>query len=156
TRTTAGLHEINTASVRVLGPIGRYLLLATVIAVLVGCSGKEGKQKSEEAAQPVALLASISADRPFEVRPRKILYTGDGTGRLTNLVWPSWTQRHALGSGLNVVNDCNPSCAQGTVHAFRVRVRASDARMGHFTRLIVLKGGTVVESRSLCHTTSAP
>lgn len=60
------------------------------------------------------------------VRPKQIVYTGDGSGFLagpgkagrhpkpSNLKWSSWTKSAAQGSGANFVDDCVPDCADGS------------------------------------------
>lgn len=85
----------------------------------------------------------------WQVRPASILYTGDGSGVLGgfdgsgarhaahpgDLTWASWTTERATGSGAVWLDDCTPSCAEGTFTAHAVKVRAFRPVRGHFTRL---------------------
>jgi hypothetical protein len=38
------------------------------------------------------------------------------------MTWSSWSATEAVGSGTEKVDDCNPSCAAGTLHAVPVKV----------------------------------
>lgn len=83
---------------------------------------------------PVAANTSGVADITWEyayadrstVEFTNFLYSGDSTGELKNMHWASWTSTGARGSGLNSVNDCNPNCADGSWHAYPVRVILSE------------------------------
>ncbi len=93
------------------------------------------------------LLTQTGHGPPFVVRPAQIVYTGDGSGvlggfsgtgpfpRFGSLSWSTWSRRQATGTGAVWLDDCEPSCAQGTFHPYAVRVRASAPHAGHFTRL---------------------
>ena len=51
--------------------------------------------------------------------------SGDGTTALWNMTWTSWTSTQAVGAGTEKIDDCNPNCAAGTLHAVAVRVTLS-------------------------------
>ena len=42
--------------------------------------------------------------------------SGDGTAILSAMTWTTWSTAAAVGSGTYKLDDCNPSCAQGTVY----------------------------------------
>jgi hypothetical protein len=102
-------------------------------------------------AVPAAALArpprTVSNVKPYlRVRPATISYTGDGTGivggfdgtsvrRPGHLRWLSYTRRDGRARGLLWLDDCEPSCAEGTFHATPVRVHVWRARHGVFRRL---------------------
>jgi hypothetical protein len=86
-------------------------------------------------------------------RPYVIAISGDGsnflagrgqtarrpdTGRLT---WTQWSAADGRGRGANWIDDCEPSCAQGTLHPYRITVHVYRPRRiaGHrlFTRLSI-------------------
>jgi hypothetical protein len=82
----------------------------------------------------------------WQVRPASILYTGDGSGILGgfdgagikhpgHLKWLTWTTGDATASGAVWIDNCSPSCANGTFKAHAVRVRAFRPVRGRFTRL---------------------
>jgi hypothetical protein len=49
-------------------------------------------------------------------RPRAYVPACDGAYFVKNLHWKFWHLRRALGRGVYHINDCNPSCAEGTHH----------------------------------------
>lgn len=68
------------------------------------------------------------------VRPKQIVYTGDGSGFLAgpgkagrrpkpgNLKWSSWTKGAAQGSGDDWLNNCIPDCADGSFSQHAVSI----------------------------------
>ena len=68
------------------------------------------------------------------VRPKQIVYTGDGSGFLAGpgqagrrpkpgrLTWSSWTTGAAQGSGDDRINNCEPFCAAGSFSQYAVGV----------------------------------
>ena len=55
--------------------------------------------------------------------------SGDGTTALWNMTWTAWTSTQASGAGTEKIDDCNPNCAAGTLHAVAVRVTLSNPVM---------------------------
>jgi hypothetical protein len=51
--------------------------------------------------------------------------SGDGTTALWNMTWTTWSATEAVGTGTEKIDDCNPNCAAGTLHAVAVRVTLS-------------------------------
>ncbi len=51
--------------------------------------------------------------------------SGDSTTALWNMSWSSWSRTDAVGAGTEKLDDCNPNCAAGTVHAVKVLVTFS-------------------------------
>jgi hypothetical protein len=51
--------------------------------------------------------------------------SGDGTTALWNITWTAWSSTAAAGTGTEKIDDCNPNCAAGTLHAVAVRVALS-------------------------------
>ncbi|MEV4339528.1 hypothetical protein [Streptomyces sp. NPDC049590] len=85
---------------------------------------------------PSAPPHGTRADRPVlidclwqrTVRPIDfILACGDGNSRLTGLRWSEWSPGEATAVGVNVVNDCEPSCVAGTFRSYPVTVRLGRA-----------------------------
>ena len=52
--------------------------------------------------------------------------SGDGTTALWNMTWTAWDATQADGAGTEKIDDCDPNCAAGTLHAVAVRVALSD------------------------------
>ena len=101
---------------------------------------------------PKLPVASGSLDKSqFQVKPRTIQIAGDGSfffsgarrshHRAGPIKWKSWTATGGRGSGFNWVNNCRPSCAQGTFHLYPVKLHAWRPKhvAGHliFTRMTV-------------------
>jgi hypothetical protein len=55
--------------------------------------------------------------------------SGDGTTAMWNMTWTSWDSTQADGTGTEKIDDCNPNCAAGTLHAVAVRVALSNPVM---------------------------
>jgi|HubBroStandDraft_3_1064219.scaffolds.fasta_scaffold87321_2 hypothetical protein len=51
--------------------------------------------------------------------------SGDGTIALWDMTWSTWGSAVADGTGTEKLDDCNPNCAAGTLHAVRVAVTLS-------------------------------
>ena len=82
------------------------------------------------------------------VKPRKVIATcGDANVYAVVKRYGSWRAQQAWGSGRLHMNDCDPSCAEGTFHSYRATFRfhrVVDTRHGPlFTRLGVtwMQGG---------------
>jgi hypothetical protein len=57
------------------------------------------------------------------VRPKTFLLAcADGNDRLAKMDWADWDSGYAMGTGVQVLNDCSPSCARGTFRDYPVRV----------------------------------
>jgi hypothetical protein len=110
------------------------------------------------------LLTQTGHGPPFAVRPAQIVYTGDGSGvlggfsgtgpypRFGSLSWSTWNRRQARGTGAVWLDNCEPSCAEGTFHPYAVKVRAFAPHAGHFTRLTLryeYEGKEVVDRRGV-------
>ena len=108
------------------------------------------------------------SERPhhlFQVRPAWISYTGDGTGFLGgadgsgpsdpgHLRWRRYGQRQGSARGVVWLNQCEPSCADGTFVSRRVRVHVFRPRHGRFTRLTLkyrYRGRRYADRRGLRH-----
>jgi hypothetical protein len=51
--------------------------------------------------------------------------SGDGTTSLWDMTWATWNTTVAVGAGTEKLDDCNPDCAAGTLHAVPVGVLLS-------------------------------
>jgi hypothetical protein len=108
------------------------------------------------AAVPAALAAlpgvTSEGTAAPKVRPRTIVYTGDGSALFAgaqavsktdfgSIQWSKWTKKKAHGSGGNWLNDCKPDCARGKFHSYPVTLSLSRPRkvVGKhvFTRMTV-------------------
>ncbi|HEY6524612.1 MAG TPA: hypothetical protein VIY10_12620 [Solirubrobacteraceae bacterium] len=89
------------------------------------------------AALPSAVAdgGTVTPGKNVLVRPKQIIYTGDGSGFLAGpgkggrrpkpgkLKWSSWTSGAAVGSGDDWLNNCEPFCAAGTYSQHAVNIK---------------------------------
>src|SRR2546429_248128 len=70
------------------------------------------------------------------------LACGDGSFYLEHMSWRNWNRAVAHGSGYAEANDCEPTCADGHVHRYRVAVnldgrhRCPDGRL-YYSHLVI-------------------
>jgi hypothetical protein len=103
------------------------------------------------------------AHHQFAVRPATISYTGDGTAVLGgtdgssvrhpgHLDWTSYNRRRGYARGVDWLNDCELSCAEGDFSPVPVRVHVFRPRDGRFTRMTLrftYRGKHVVDRRGI-------
>lgn len=121
--------------------VGRIIVaVASVMMVWVGTAEARSLPK----------LLNGYVKHPFQIRPRSISFTGDGTGyagriytgaRAVNppgsLHWTSWNSGRAYGVGTIWINNGIPDDADGTFYAHHGTVMAFRPRRGHFTRMVI-------------------
>jgi hypothetical protein len=90
-----------------------------VILVFVAVTGVS----SAAARSPLPVLEGCMGK--LLVRPSSIAFCGDGNFYLTNLKWSRWTAANAAAMGQAHQNDCNPYCAAGHFHVYRVVIGLS-------------------------------
>ena len=94
----------------------------------LGASWFTGPSASQ--AGPVTLVAGAF----HGTRPSVIQFSGDDGDVVTGIGWSSWGHQRATGRGTVGLNDCRPSCAEGTTRyvAATITLSAPDA-MGEWT-----------------------
>ena len=83
-------------------------------------------------------------------RPSVIQFSGDDGDVVTGIQWSSWGHQRATGRGTVGLNDCTPSCAEGTTRyvAATITLSAPDAK-GEWTVITESDNGrTTTFSRS--------
>jgi hypothetical protein len=113
---------------------------ALAIPVLAMCvAGSASAASASSTARPTPSAAKPSRfvviDCASKARTRPgsfVIACADDNNYLSGLTWTKWTRGLAIGAGMETANDCQPSCAQGKVHTFRVQV--------------VLRGGATVNT----------
>lgn len=143
----------------------RFLRVAVVIASLMVLLATGSVEALAQTGMLPRLLTQ-DASAPFRVRPMMIGYTGDGTGYIGKfparrhrgfLHWKIWNHQRAFGKATIWLDDCTPSCAGGTFHAYLGSVRASRVRHGDFTRMTLrfhYHGRSVTDERGLFYTST--
>jgi hypothetical protein len=76
------------------------------------------------------------------IEPGSLGFSGDGGNIVTQIVWSKWTSTEAVGQGESVIQNCNPSCAQGTNLNVTANIILLDPVGGHFTELLEERNGT--------------
>ncbi|WP_338674959.1 hypothetical protein V1460_19690 [Streptomyces sp. SCSIO 30461] len=95
------------------------------------------------AAPTTSRLVAVDCFSNPQTRPGDFLLAcGDGNNRLVDLKWATWGPDSAVGSGIDMVNDCQPYCAAGRFHSYPVTVRLDrpetwekHPELKHFTRM---------------------
>lgn len=76
-----------------------------------------------------------------------IIHCADGTFRIQDIQWTSWTHDSALGNGQKFEVECVPHCFNGRVHRGGVQVKLHDVRQVHgnqtFTHMEINEGGNL-------------
>jgi hypothetical protein len=92
----------------------KFLILALACVGMVTTATSVSAQTTQVRALADCLGNAI-------VRPAEIVITcADAGMTVQNLRWTGWGQTFAAGLGKMIVNDCIPSCAGGTFHAYQV------------------------------------
>lgn len=97
------------------------------------------------------------------VKPGGVWISGDGSYKLagysglnSRIHWTSWTSTAAYGNGVAWLNDCNPYCAAGTFHGWRIVLQAYRPAwvdgMHVFTRLTIRYPYGIAPYQSRTHT----
>jgi hypothetical protein len=104
---------------------------------------------------PQVISNNQPGSKALAIRPRLIIYSGDGAGFLAGrgssarhpgeLHWKLWGRTEARGWGADWLDNCSPNCAGGTYHAYRATVHLYRPRqLGRhlvFTRLTMVFTG---------------
>jgi hypothetical protein len=114
-------------------------LLALALLPALG-AGKSG---------PKTYLGGCASSGKAKFKPHKfVLACGDGSAIFKKAKWKSWGKHKAKGKGVLRLNNCTPSCAQGTFHNHKARIRLSKVltcttgRKHQFGRVVVRWGKT--------------
>jgi hypothetical protein len=71
---------------------------------------------------PTGGCTYAGASQIMEIRPQQIYLSADGSRYVDRLTWAAWGQPQATATGTLRVNDCTPSCAQGTFSPYPATV----------------------------------
>ena len=91
---------------------------------------------------PTASFAGQSAPGTWTgVEPTTIQFSADSGNIVSNIKWTAWTDQHATGTGTWGYDDCQPSCAGGTVTDYSATIDMSAPSHGQFTSLTEAQSG---------------
>jgi hypothetical protein len=105
-----------------------------LVGALMGALAAASSAGAAALPSAVADGGTVTQGKNVLVRPKQIVYTGDGSGFLAGpgkagrrpkpgkLKWSSWTSGAALGTGDDWLNNCEPFCAAGTFSQHAVKI----------------------------------
>lgn len=64
---------------------------------------------------------------PLASRPTEVLWGCDGTGLFRELSWTRWEEGTAVATGVSDERGCDPSCAEGVPHTYKVQIILTDS-----------------------------
>jgi hypothetical protein len=113
---------------------GPSVVTSSTSASVPGGGSASGSGRAGPASASASLIAvTVCSDPPggctdagasqiMEIQPRQIYLSADGSRYVDHLTWAAWGQPQATATGTLKVNDCTPSCAQGTFSPYPATV----------------------------------
>jgi hypothetical protein len=97
------------------------------------------------------LVLSCKPGSKSQVRPKSIEIGCTGDVSVSAVTWSSWGSTRGNGSGMLTVNNCQPSCATGTVSSSAAFVVVSNPSGGVFQDVVITppSGALTTQSSSL-------
>ena len=95
---------------------GRLAIAAVTITALLSAA-------AAFASTPILVYENSAVIQGLKVRPSMLTMAADGNDTITSLHWTGWGSSAARAKGLNHVNNCIPSCADGHITTVHVAVR---------------------------------
>jgi hypothetical protein len=74
----------------------------------------------------VCITPAVTCAGEMKAEPASIILSGDSSVFVRHLTWTGWGSPTAQGTGIMERDDCNPSCAQGALHAYQATISLSD------------------------------
>ena len=74
---------------------------------------------------PADTCTGYGGSSEMKTEPTQITASGDGSAYVKNLTWSGWGSATVTGTGTLELDDCNPSCAQGTFTGYPATVTLS-------------------------------
>lgn len=108
--------------------IPRWLVLLAALCLAAGVGVTVTLLVSKSHSTPTILAVYDCAH--LRERPKRLVFAcGDGGAIGKRLSWRDWGERTAVGQGTIAVNDCTPSCAEGSFKEYPIDVTASKIRL---------------------------
>jgi hypothetical protein len=73
----------------------------------------------------VCITPAVTCNGEMHAEPPQIIVSGDGSAFVGGLTWTGWGSSGATGSGTLKLDNCEPSCAQGTYTPYQATVTLS-------------------------------
>jgi hypothetical protein len=101
------------------------IVLAAILALSVATADANGPVAEASGKRPLLISNCAKAKfKPINV----IIACGDASLGAREMTWSSWTRKLALGTGTGQVNDCDPTCVQGTTKTAPMQLLLSHPR----------------------------
>jgi hypothetical protein len=84
---------------------------------------------------PITTLPTVTLGTWTGIEPSLMQFSGDSGNIVSNIMWSSWNNSSAVGTGAWGYDDCVPDCAQGTVTDYPTTITLSHPSDGRFTQL---------------------
>jgi hypothetical protein len=104
-----------------------------------------------ETATPATAVASCKLGSKVQVRPTTIDIGCHGDISISTVTWSSWGTSTGSGSGTLTVNNCQPSCATGSVSSSPAFVVLSDPVGGVFQDVLITPPSGAMPPQSSSH-----
>lgn len=102
----------------------KLLLLSLTSLALTSCGA--GINSAKEVTPPISKDVYTFDCETTAHKPETIMiYCADAGAYVEKIKWSTWTPDIAHGSGVYTYNDCDPSCAEGTMHSTLTEITLS-------------------------------
>ena len=99
-------------------------LAPAAVLALVLTSGSLDLSRAE-ASRSIYFFKNPGVEQQPEMRPSQIVFAADGNEDVTGLRWTAWGSSVARAVGTNQENDCEPTCAEGSIKGIPAHVTLS-------------------------------
>jgi hypothetical protein len=103
--------------------MGAAMMALVPLTILVGCGSGSSTVSTEPsaAASPGADVAVLGCQGSLKVEPSEVVACSiDEPVKIDHVDWTGWGEDPAYGRGRAIINTCEPYCAAGNYHLFRV------------------------------------
>lgn len=122
----------------------RFTMLLILLTILAGCGTKQiGSGRTPVRPEIVKPMVYMCSSTIPQIEPPELVACG--AFALINITWSSWGTEDAWGKGILEINDCIPSCANGSYNNYPANFELFDPiPAGHhvyFAKLTVTYNG---------------
>ena len=101
---------------RIPGMRGKPLFIILPFLLLTSCGSPQAEVT--KSTKTYTFDCDTTVAKPSSI----MIYCADGGAYVEKISWESWGPSGAQGSGTYTYNDCDPDCADGTMHSVPIRV----------------------------------
>lgn len=122
-------------------PTASHLAVGTAASASPELSPSPSTSATAPIASPQPSPATATLGSWTGIKPSIIYFSGDSGNIVTSILWSSWDDQSAVGHGTWGYNNCQPSCATGTVVQYQATVTLTNPSGGQFTQVIESQSG---------------